>query len=55
MEIHIPDYLLESILRHYNALANAYRNDGNLKAVNAKRMSEKEIGRAMKLIEKQKK
>ncbi len=50
MKILVPDYLLESILRHYKTLAEAYQYDGNIKAVNAKRVSGKEIQRLIRII-----
>ncbi|GEM_PF-6053306 len=54
MKILIPDYLLESLLRHYKALADAYRYDGNIKAANASRMAGKEIQKIESIILKQK-
>ncbi len=54
MKILIPDYLLESLLRHYKALADAYRYDGNVKAANASRMAGKEIQKIESIILKQK-
>lgn len=55
MKITIPDYLLESILRHYQTLAEAYvYTDGNLKAINAQRVARKEIEKARRWIDKQK-
>lgn len=54
MKILIPDYLLKSILLHYRILANAYRYDGDTKAGNAKRVADKEIRKAEKIVNEQK-
>lgn len=53
MKYQIPGYLLDAVLRHYEILAKSYQNDGNTKAINAKRMAGKEIQKIRKLMDKQ--
>lgn len=54
MKILVPDYLLASVLRHYKALASAYRRDGNdTKARNAQRVADKEIQKIKAIMDKQ--
>lgn len=56
MKILVPDYLLESVMRHYKSLAEAYRPDGhNTKAHNAQRVAGREIQKIRTLMDKQKK
>lgn len=55
MKILVPDYLLESVLRHYETLASAYRPDGNnTRAHNAQRVAGKEIRMIRAIMDKQK-
>lgn len=55
MKILVPDYLLESVLRHYKTLAEAYRPDGtNTRAHNAQRVADREIKKIRTLMDKQK-
>jgi len=51
MKVLIPDYLLESVLRHYAALASSDVDCDNLRAVNAKRVARKEIEKVRKIID----
>lgn len=53
--IEIPEYLLQSILRHYRALSLTAVNASDTRAYNAKRVARKEIERAEAIIVKQKK
>jgi len=56
MKILVPDYLLESVLRHYGTLADEYvPNGGNTRARNAQRVAGKEIQKIRAIMDKQKK
>lgn len=54
MKIPIPDYLLESVLRHYETLAKAYSYNGDDRAGNAKRVATREIHKVRSIIQKHK-
>jgi len=54
MRISIPYYLLDSLLRHYAALARGSIERNDLRAINARRVAAKEIGKIRKLIHMQK-
>lgn len=51
--IEIPEYVLSSVLRHYRTLADVDVPRDNIKAVNAKRVANKEISKVERLIQKQ--
>lgn len=54
MKYLIPGYLLDALLLHYEALADAYQPDGgDTRAANAKRMAGKEISRIKRMMKKQ--
>lgn len=55
MKFLVPDYLLESVLRHYKTLAEAYRPDGtNTRAHNAQRVADREIQKVRMIMGRQK-
>lgn len=48
--IEIPEYVLLGVLRHYKALANANISNDDIKALNAKRVANKEILKVERII-----